>query len=246
MAAPNFSSHIAFNGIPAAWVIPITYESGATEITIDATATATRLLLDNFKTPKIKFIRPEGGATATEEFVDITRCDGTIIRLNKEGLILNPDGSVKSSSSGGGVVKGQISLINNQADKDSASYYDYMAKLQALMTGAALVCMPFGWNYDNRNTATSLGFAYIIGTLDADVEHAIDGFAPAAHTLSFTSLNIGVGTLEEPADGVDLPVIKVPRGLSSGSVTGPDINPAAITLEDVQTLATGAILLKAA
>lgn len=264
MAAPYYNEMIVINGLPVMWVCPLAYTVGGDTLIVHDTDTTKRGRFINIKSPKFGFIRPES-TSATTEYLEVLTADNSIIRFEKSKDIFDKTGAVVSSAtSGSSVVKGKISAIVQQGDYDSSTatdkYVAYLNKYKYYHTVESLVCLPIGHNAAGDKASTP-GYAFIIGTMDADGEHAVDAYANPQMNLSFSSKSINIGTLDategvakagtpgtptSPDDTLQLGGILLPRGMSSGSPSGVTYTPPALTIAELQRLCAGEIIVKAA
>lgn len=262
MAAPYLDDMVHINGLPLAWVCPIDYNIGGDTLIVHDTDTTKRARFINTTSTTIGFVRPES-TSAAAEYLEITTGDGTIIRFDKTKTILDKTGAVISdTTSGDSTVKGKISFTAAQGDYDSGAatdkYIAYLNKLKAIHASECLVCVPVGHVASGDKTATP-GYAFIIGTLDADASHASAAYANAPVTLSFTSKSINIGTLDptegvaeagtpgtptSPANSLTLGGQLLPRSLSSGTPAGVTYTPPALTIAELQKLCAGEIIFK--
>jgi len=266
---PNtLDQKIIVNGTPVAWayVIEKNGTTGKYEIpSILGSDASKQFRFDNVADINVTMTRPAAVAGATaDEFIQVTRADGTIIEFLKSKLTL--DGATGSVKGGSGVTSeggsgGTITFNVNAADIDSAHWIAFVQKCQALLGSTFLVCVPLGYNHIRRKAgATSgdpnaVGFAYMIGTLSADLTQAISAYTPVKINFQFASKALAIvgADLTDPHAAVDFGdnthKILVPTGISAGTPTGEYVTPGSITVHtsgtisaDFQKLLDGEVL----
>lgn len=268
---PNvMDQRIVINGTSGAWAYVLEKNSGTGKYEVPSilgTVLTKQLRWDNIKGLSLTLVRPDAStAAAADEFVQITRADGSIIEFIKEKLTL--DGATGEVKGGTGVTasggtKGTIAFTANQSDIDSAEYVAYMNKLQNLIGATFLVCIPLGFNYIKRKAGATtgdvapVGYAFMLATLAADLTHATDNYTPAAIAFSFASKKLAVtgADFTDPHAAFDLGAsaheILVPDNISGGTPTGVTLNPPSVAVHtsgtlsaDFQKLLDGEVLIK--
>ncbi len=269
--ANMLDQNIIINAAPAAWayVFEKNGTTGKYELpSIVGTAPTKRLRFDNTNGATIGLVRPDAvAAAAADEFVQITRGDGAIIEFIKNKLTL--DGATGNVKGGTGVTsdggsKGTIAFETNQADVDSADYMAFLNKLQSLIGATFLICVPIGENYLRKaagattGDTNSVGYAFMLGTLSADLSHAIAAYTPAKIAFAFQSkkLSVQASDITTSHAAVDLGdtgnAILVPTGMDGATVVGTTYAPPSISVlsgaaitADFQKLLDGEVLFKA-
>lgn len=260
MAANVLDANILINAAPVAWAYVFEKNSGTGKYEIPSiigTDLTKQLRFDNTNGGTITLVRPDAvAASAADEFVQITRGDGTVIEFLKNKLTLDgADGSVKGGTgvTADGGSKGTVAFESNQMDVDSADYTAYMAKLQSLLGATFVVCVPIGKNY-----LGDVHYAFMLGTLSSDISHAIAAYTPAKIAFAFQSKKLNVIGTDITAShaamnfGATAHKILVPEGLDGGDVVGTEYAPPSIAVlsgsaltADFQKLINGEVLFKA-
>lgn len=209
---PTTNLDMVINGIPAMWAYPIEKVSDKYQITgiVGADTAAKQAARFRFNTiqgnPTIGLVRPEAVTNAaTEEFLDILLANNVTIQFSKNKLTLSgADGSIKGGTgvTADGGTKGTISVVTSGGDIDSAgNYVTYLDKIKTYIGSKFVVCIPIGYNLDKKSAAGGsdvkpIGYAFMIGTLSADLSHAVGAYSPATLTWSFASASWAVTASE--------------------------------------------------
>jgi hypothetical protein len=277
---PLFNQDIIINGAPAGWAYPIAkngsglyYIPGVAE-TLAPDRQAARFRWNTLENNTATLVRPPAVvAAATEEFIEVTLANGTIIQYPKPKLTLSgTDGSIKGGTGvtiDGGVL-GTIAFSSQEGDIDSAGdYLTYLNKIKTYIGNKFVVCVPLGFNYLRvKSGATSgdvqaIGYAFCIASLTADIGHATGAYAPVKLAWAFASSKWGTVVSEWQAahpsfdlsdgDETDWDVknaIMLPEGLDGTDMAGSILTPPAIPVistgaftANFQKLLNGEILL---
>lgn len=206
MAYSDAASKILIKGAPFAYLLPI--NDAGTGFVETTTGTTDIIGLNNIGDPTIKVPASEA-STSSAEYIDVTRCDGAIVRFTKSNVII--DGSTgnafQEASSGGTDASGlgEITLIVNAAPDASgqdegdtallsiatfSKFYQYMKDNQ---NRKFLVIVATGFTYTGSGANKVDGWAYMIGRLTNDLELTAGSGNAATLTLTFAA-NKATGT----------------------------------------------------
>ncbi len=207
MAYSDAASKILIKGAPFAYLLPID-GTGFVETTPDTTDI---IGLSNIGDPTIKVPASES-STSSAEYIDVTRCDGAVIRFTKSNVIIDGStGNAFQEASGGGSDAsglGEITLIVNAAPEGGtgflsltsfSKFYQYMKDNQ---NRKFLVIVATGFTYTGSGASKVDGWAYMIGRLTNDLELTAGSGNAATLTLTFAA-NKAIGTgMAEAIDNV--------------------------------------------
>lgn len=200
MAYSDAASKILIKGAPFAYLLPID-GTGFVATTPDTTDI---IGLSNIGDPTIKVPASES-STSSAEYIDVTRCDGAVIRFTKSNVIIDGStGNAFQEASGGGSDAsglGEITLIVNAAPEGGAGFlsltsfskfYQYMKDNQ---NRKFLVIVATGFTYTGSGASKVDGWAYMIGRLTNDLELTAGSGNAATLTLTFAA-NKAIGMAE--------------------------------------------------
>jgi hypothetical protein len=252
---------IIIHAAPMAWCIGV-YDASSIAIAVSATDPATslagsdfRLLFDNLKSATVKL--PLAGASqSSSNNIDITRSDGAITRFPKGSLIIDGQNDANELTEGASVdnatSKGEITLVTNEADMDSATWAAMIGTIKTNVKGTWLVIVPTGFTYEGRTSTQKVdGFYYMLGRLSNDIEQQLDN-NPGSITLTFISVKYIPTTTLLPSSSVDTLI----NATFSAAIIGIKLKPKSWTVapatpttgasSDSRNIGLGDVVIKAA
>jgi hypothetical protein len=200
MAYSDAASKILIKGAPFAYLLPI--NDAGTGFVETTTGTTDIIGLNNIGDPTIKVPASES-STSSAEYIDVTRCDGAIVRFTKSNVIIDGStGNAFQEASGGGSDAsglGEITLIVNAAPVGGTGFLDLLtfSKFYQYMKNNQnrkfLVIVATGFTYTGSGANKVDGWAYMIGRLTNDLELTAGSGNAATLTLTFAA-NKATGT----------------------------------------------------
>lgn len=243
MASPNKT---ILTGGPGAWLRKVSVSSSGV-VTMGTPIYG----FANITAPGVKGVRPEGAASA-DEYIDVGRCDGAIFKFLKKKLEIDPltNTAMAGGAGGGSGSKGGIRYTLNEGkfvpaveDPETPATAEMVTKLfyelEPELGSTFLAGVHLGFTVDG----TSAGVAYVIGTLDADLDYTVDGYAPAKLALSFAGKNLGSLELAEltKLETHGFTAVVPSAGVTYSTST---ITPTALAAGDGAKLAAGRLVIK--
>lgn len=196
MAAQNEPRHnIIIEGLPLAWMFLVPTSAGVPAETFK---------FDNLASAGYVPLVPEEAQSAN---IDIERADGALTRFGKTTLVI--DGTdettvANSAAVGDETLKGEMTLVINEASVESESWPAMIASLITNHARDWLVAIPIGFSYETRELATpvSEGYVFMIGRITNNLDQLMSA-APSNLTLTFKSVK-NTALVQANLTGADL------------------------------------------